>query len=191
MPIEDHTDYQDNRFFSRSNTAHFGRVTIPFPFSAIIGIVALPLLFVGAGLSLPFTAVRRFVVNWREEKFRRKMSRAGRTISWPDAVIEVERSQGTFVVEYISAKGPSRLWVTSDDLAQTSPSPCCFEMWPWPAEVYRDFFRWCGARYTASDHGLARLVEIKDVPYETLSATLDCSRTNKRCVSIVRLPENS
>jgi hypothetical protein len=185
----DNTVREDGRFFSTENTAQFGRFTIPFPFSAIIGILAIPLLFIAAGLSVPYMAVRNILESQREGAFRRTMSLAGRTISWPDALLEVSDSHGTLLEEYISIKGPYRLWVTSENLAEASPFPCCFEEFPWFDEAYKHFFQWCRSRYTAPDTGIAKLIDIHDVPEETIRASLGFLRTNHRCVSVGHLPE--
>lgn len=91
--------------------------------------------------------------------------------------------------EYISIKGPYRLWVTSENLAEASPFPCCFEELPWFDEGYKDFFQWCRSRYTASATGIAKLVDIHDVPEETIRTSLGFLRTNRRCVSVGHLPD--
>lgn len=176
-------------FFSQENTAQIGRFTIPFPFSAIVGILALPLLLIGGALSVPYTAVRNFVVARREEKHRRAMELAGRTIAWQDALSAVHQAQGTFVEEYFSFKGPYRLWFTAENVAQTSPFPCVFEELPWFHDCHEAFFEWTRARFTDVG-GNAKLVGIQNVPPGTIRKALAEERQSQRCVSIANLPRS-
>ena len=112
------------QFFSTENTARIGRVTIPFPFSALLGILAVPVLFVAAGVSIPVTLVREWRARRREERFAAQMRKIGRSISWAEARSEVERGHGTFIGEYLSLKGPYRLWWTSVYVSVSSPHKC-------------------------------------------------------------------
>lgn len=148
------------QFFSTENTARIGRVTIPFPFSALLGILAVPVLFVAAGVSIPVTLVREWRARRREERFAAQMRKIGRSISWAEARSEVERGHGTFIGEYLSLKGPYRLWWTSDDVSVSSPHKCCFDEIPWGETESSDFFDWCCSRLTDAHNGTARLVEL-------------------------------
>lgn len=171
------------RFFSSANTAKIGRFTIPFPFSAILGILAMPALLVAAALSVPYSIVRGYVVARREEQFETHLRALGRTVHWEEAILEVTRGRGSFIVEYLSLKGPIRLWFTTDNLKEISPEPCCFDEFPWFEESHEGFFTWCRTRCTDLEHGNAKLVDIGKVDRSTLRASLETCRRQQRCVS--------
>lgn len=175
---------QDVRFFSRENTAHIGRLTVPFPFSAILGILAIPVLFIGAAVSIPLSALHRSAERRRESRISESLRQAGRTIRWADALSEVNQNGGSFIEEYGSLKGPYRLWFTPENIVESSPHPCCFEQLPWNDEDFGEFFKWCHARFTDIENGSARLVEIPPPPDQGLATALEQSRRGRRCVSI-------
>jgi hypothetical protein len=175
---------QGVRFFSRENTAHIGRFAVPFPFSAILGILAIPVLFIAAAVSIPVSALHRSTERRRESRVAERLRQAGRTIRWADVLSEMNQNRGSLIEEYGSPKGPYRLWFTPENIVELSPHPCCFEELPWSEEDFGEFFKWCHARFTDIQSGSARLVEIPPLPDEGFAAALERSRRGRRCVSI-------
>ena len=177
-------DVPSNSFFSTENTAQIGRFTIPFPFSAILGLLMIPVLIVAAGVSIPVTLVGRYFTRRREAQFGVEMKLVGRWISWDEASSRVADG-GTFIEEYLSFKGPYRLWWTSEDISKTSPHPCCFQDKPWEFEDGA-FFDWCGSRFTDPVSGAASIVDYKETEQGDVARLLAPLRTRNRCISIHR-----
>jgi hypothetical protein len=175
-------DIPSKLFFSRRNTAKIGRFTIPFPFSAILGLLMIPVLFIGVAISIPVNLVGRSRNRRREAGFAMEMRAVGRWISWNEASTQAEKG-GTFIVESLSCKGPSR-WFTSEDVSKTSPYPCCLEDWPWAFENGTDFFEWCRARFTDPVFGSASIVGPNETERDQIPRLLVEFRTQRRVVSI-------
>ena len=64
-------------FFSRENTALIGRVTTPYPFLILLGILMIPVLFTAAGASVPVMVVLNFMMLRREKRFAAHKKSAG------------------------------------------------------------------------------------------------------------------
>jgi len=122
---------------------------------ALFGLLLIPLLLVAAGISIPITFIRSYIVRRNEDRFASEMKGSQRCISWNDSLLE----SGTLIGEYLSAKGPFRLWWTSEDVLAASPYPCCVDEWPFGGEIdYSAFFGWCRDRFTDPGSGAAVLV---------------------------------
>ena len=133
----------------------------PVNLGVVGGILVLPLLLVGALLSIPCTWVWRNVQSRKEARFAEAMKRVQRSISWEEAEHHVSGKQGTLICETLSMKGPSRLWWTPDFVPDVSPFPyvrskdkehICFE------KEFAAFGKRCFERYTSPTCGKAVLV---------------------------------
>ena len=92
-----------------------------------------------------------------------RMKAVGRYISLEEVLPKLEGGDGTFIGEYLTAKGPFRLWWTTASIASSSPFLCCTEDHPWWCEQdYSDFFGWCAARFTNVDSGIAYLIDVPE-----------------------------
>jgi len=149
--------------FSSGNTATIMGMRVPFPLSCLVSLVSFPFLIVGVLISIPWTYLHRFVTRRQEKRFAKEMSMKDRCVTWPEAVLKVESGHGTLIGEYLSSKGPFRLWWAEENLPAISPHECCFEEPPYGCEPeFGLFFRWCLLHYTSPSTGTARLVEIRD-----------------------------
>jgi hypothetical protein len=52
------------------------------------------------------------------------MSAAGRSMSWREFEMVLEKRQGTIIGECLSEKGPCRLWWTPENVRAVSPHKC-------------------------------------------------------------------
>lgn len=135
----------------------------PINLGVVGAIVLTPILLVVAAASIPYGWVRRNLVKQRNLRFERRMKSTARLKTWNDIETSLADRTGTFVVESLSMKGPSRLWWTPDTISEFSPFPfvssdnqdrSCYEM------EFRPFGNWCFYRYTSPRSGKAYLVEI-------------------------------
>ena len=165
-------------------TKLFG-VRIPFPFSAIVNLLFLLMLFIAAGLSIPVGLVRPIIERRREAQFAQKMKTAGRMIPWSEVASEMEAGNGTVICEWLSMKDPVRVWWTRDNIASISPHACSLDKYPdfFDPELV-DFFRWCGERYTDPQVGSATLIVIPKEFQDSALAKMDDLRSATRYVSI-------
>ena len=81
-------------------------------FGAILGVLLIPFLFVGACFAIPFGFVLRWKQQHREQALKSLMKSQGRFIGWTEFVRAMRESGGTCIEEKFSAKGPVRLWWT-------------------------------------------------------------------------------
>jgi hypothetical protein len=99
----------------------------PIQVSPVISLLFLPLIvplmLVGAVISIPYSKIRRRTMARREERFTESMRLSGRVMDWEDFVRELDQGNGMLIVERFSFKGPIRLWWTRDDLYKTCPYP--------------------------------------------------------------------
>ena len=80
---------------------------------------------------------------------------------------------GTAIGEYLSTKGPFRLWWTSEDVPATSPHQWKREQHiAWMEPEFLPFFEWCYARYTNPQSGLARLIPVSEKERNELKTML-------------------
>jgi hypothetical protein len=168
----------------------FGK-RIPFPFSLLLTAVFFPLLYTGAAVSIPVKYVRRRIVQRSERRFKEQMTASGRYVALAEARASLIRGEGTLIGEYVTAKGPFRLWWTPENIVTISPFPCCVEERPWCCEQdYSEFFSWCASRFTSADSGEARLVGIPEIEKASLRAELKTLRAENRFVCI-RSPQTN
>jgi hypothetical protein len=127
---------------------------IPMPFSLLF----IPVLFIGAAISIPWGYVDNLVKRRRERRFADQMQAVGRLMTWKEFESAIENKQGTIIGEYLSCKGPFRLWWTGEDIPAISPHKWERENLPWYEPEFAPFFDWCYARFTNPQSGTARLV---------------------------------
>jgi len=121
--------------------------------------IYLPLLFIAAAVSIPWSMIRRVVVRRRERRFSEQMAALGRTTPWEDFDRSLNEKRGTSIGEYLSWKGPCRLWWTPDDLPNLSPHKCAIgDHYAWLEPEFRPFSDWVREQYTDSETGTASLV---------------------------------
>jgi len=133
----------------------------PINLGLLGGIIAIPLLLVGALLSYPYTWTRRFVQNRNEAGFRERMNQTGRTIPWDEAKRAAAQQTGTLLCETLSIKGPSRLWWTSGIIAEITPFPFAKPSdneFAFFEKEFIPFANWCREKYTDPVSGTAKLV---------------------------------
>lgn len=142
----------------------------PVEISPLLGVplafVFIPLLFILAGLSIPYVLVMRGCIAIREHRLLRRLVRRGRAIGWCDVEQHLAAGQGTLIIEQ-AQKETVRFWWTTDDVISHSPVPI-------PAFDDLDFMRlspptpfvaWCHAKYLAADAGTALLSRPKGLDY--------------------------
>jgi hypothetical protein len=121
-------------------------------------LLAIPVLFIAAGLSLPYSLFARRVQQRRERAFRAQMQAQGRVIEWSDFLKAINETRGTLIEERYSFKGPVRWWWTPENVYDI----CSHSPVNWLAMVndrqFRPFVEWCHQRYTSPDKGQALLV---------------------------------
>jgi hypothetical protein len=131
---------------------------------AILGVLLIPVIFVGACFAFPYTFVLRWLRQRREHKLKLLMKSCARLITWPDLVRHMHDSGGTCIEERFSPKGPVRFWWTQENVHGESP----YEIIDWftMRKGFRGepFVHWCRARYTSADTGSAVLVDTTLVP---------------------------
>ena len=140
----------------------------PRPFAAslgaILGILLIPVLLLGACFAIPYAFILRWMRQRREHKFKSLMKAQGRLISWPELVRNLRIAGGTCIEERFSPKGPVRFWWTQEDVCKESP----YEIIDWftmrKGRKGEQFIHWCRARYTGADGGSAVLVDTTLVP---------------------------
>ena len=144
--------------------------------------IYLPLFFILGALSIPVTFVQRLKQNRDEREFLDKMRGAARFMTWCEFKQAIKNSEGTAIGEYISTKGPFRLWWTPENIPATSPHTCDRENHlAWLEEDFRPFFEWCYAQFTNPHNGSARLVCVPDEERNALKKTLATARFVSTC----------
>jgi hypothetical protein len=118
----------------------------------------VPLLFLGAALSVPYVEVAKVVYRIRERRFARHMAALNRTITFEDYSRILENGEGTHIHEWESAfKGPVRWWWTSEDVAVVNPDPTADRYTMTRDALFQPFLEWIYREYT-SPSGKALLV---------------------------------
>lgn len=158
----------------------------PVNLGVLGSIIFLPLLAIAALISLPYSWIQRGIVERRERRFAREMKLAGRLKSWSEVEELVRGNAGTFIAEYLSMKGPTRLWWTEDRICETTPykyvssenrEHICYEM------EFRPFGNWCFRKYTSHVSGKAYLLGLPEDQKKTIwkrIVVLDCVSTYSR-----------
>jgi hypothetical protein len=124
----------------------------------------IPILFVLAGLSLPYALVARRIQRRRERAFCGQMKARGRLVEWPECQRAMDEGRGTLIIERYSSKGPVRWWWTWENFYDVCPyAPLESLTWIPQEESYRPFAEWCRQRYTSPDGGCALLVSTSEI----------------------------
>jgi len=154
----------------------------PFKVSILFLPIYLPLLFIGGAISIPWTYVQKLKHRRDERKFAKQMIAVGRLTTWKELQLAIENGQGTVIGEYLSTKGPFRLWWTSEDIPTISPHRCDREEhWAWSEPEFLPFFEWCYAKFTNPQSGLARLVCVPEEERKGLMKKLSGVRFVSTC----------
>ena len=153
------------------------------PFSLLL----IPVLFIAAGISIPWIYIDRRMKQRRERRFANEMQAVGRSIAWKELEAAIENNQGTIVGEYLSGKGPYRLWWTEEDIPAVSPHKWKRDLhFAGFEEEFVPFFQWCYERYTNSQSGTAKLVIMPPKEHKGLDEKLKGTRFVSTC-SFVKL----
>lgn len=137
---------------------------------AVLGVVLIPVVFIGAVLAIPYGVFLRWTRQRRELQLRALMKSQGRWISWQDFLRAMHARGGTCIEERFSPKGPVRFWWTSENVYAESPHEIID--WFTMRKGFRGsaFVHWCRQRYTGVDAGSAILVDAALVPKRQIYA---------------------
>ena len=116
--------------------------------SLLLSPLFIPLMFIGAAISIPYGKIHRRNMTRREDRFAEAMKLSGRVIDWADFVRELDRGNGMLIVERFSFKGPIRFWWTRDDLYKTCPYPLVTWFTLAQDTEFDPVREWCNAKYT-------------------------------------------
>ena len=154
---------------------------------AILGVLLIPVLLLGACFAIPYTVVLRWMRQRREHKLKLLMKSRGRLIAWLELVHDLRDSGGTCIEERFSPKGPVRFWWTKEDVHRESP----YEIIDWftMRKGFRgeQFVHWCRARYTSADTGRAVLVDTTLVPKREIYTLWAECRSNAKAARWVEV----
>ena len=128
-------------------------------FAAILGLLMLPFLFVGACFAMPYAFLVRWRQQHREDALKSLMKSQGRFIGWAEFVRAMRETGGTCIEEKFSAKGPVRFWWTPENVFGESPHEIIDWFTMRKGGRFVPFILWCRERYTGADGGSAVLVE--------------------------------
>lgn len=144
----------------------------PFKIGLPLSLLVVPVLFIAAGLSIPYALAASRIQRRRERAFRLQMKKQGRTIEWGDFVRAMDECRGTMIWER-RLKGPSRWWWTPENVYGLCPYPIVvwIEKLPFD-EIYRPLATWCRERYTRPDDGRAVLVDLGTTPDNPMRSVL-------------------
>lgn len=170
----------------QSFTTLFGRqAELPWPKKIMFGVIGLPFILpfaILAAISIPWTYIQKSLQRRRERTFTEQMKKAGRLMYWQELKQVEANGTGTVIGEYLSTKGPFRLWWTPDDIPTTSPHKWRREQhFAWMEDEFIPFFEWCYERYTNPQSGAARLVAIPEEERKQLNVMLDGSHFVSTC----------
>ena len=131
----------------------------PRDFGPVVGcLVGLPLLLMGALLSVPYLGVFTLVWKAKERLLTRKMEKEGRVVKWGEFLDALDQNRGTLIAEWETNKGPVRLWWTPDDIYGLTPYPCGDHVsMSWFGE-FSPFRKRCFEKYASPTTGNALLV---------------------------------
>jgi hypothetical protein len=141
-----------------------------------------PLLLLAAAIAFSVGHVLPWKQRIDERKFIDKMKSARRFMKWNDFKQAMEKNEGTAIGEYLSMKGPFRLWWTPENIPTTSPYRCDRENHvAFLEEEFAPFFEWSYGRFTHPQRGLARIVEVPEEERKDLKKTLTGARFVSAC----------
>jgi hypothetical protein len=155
----------------------------PFKIPMVFAPIYIPIMFLAAGVSIPWTYIRKSVQRLKERRFMERMKKAGRLMEWQEFKQAIASGEGTAIGEYLSIKGPFRIWWTPEAIPRTSPHRWEREKhfaFPFMEPEFLPFFEWCYTRYTNPVSGSAQLVSVPKDERNQLKAL----STNPRFVSI-------
>jgi hypothetical protein len=129
----------------------------------LVSLILFPVLPILALLSIPFFMIAGPIQRRREAEFAERMRHLGRTMSWAEAEQHAIAKEGTLICEILWLNGGSRLWWTSEILAEhtslTYFRPGDKDRSAFDKE-FEAFGKWCFENYTNPSSGRAVLVEI-------------------------------
>ncbi len=147
-----------------------------------VSLLLIPVLFIGAAISIPWVYIQRRVRRRREKRFTEEMQAVGRHMTWKELELAIANNQGTIIGEYLSSKGPFRLWWTEEDIPAVSPYKCDRkEHVAWFEPEFAPFFEWCYARFTNPQSGIARFVVIPAEEHKKLYEKITRARFVSTC----------
>jgi hypothetical protein len=154
----------------------------PFRVPVVFAPIYIPLLFLAGAVSIPWTYIQKSVQRRQERRFTEQMKKAGRLMQWQEFTQAEGNGAGTAIGEYLSTKGPFRLWWTTEDIPALSPHEWKREQHvAWIEPDFLPFFEWCYARYTNPQSGLARLVPVPEKERNELKTMLTSIRFVSTC----------
>lgn len=136
-------------------------------------------------MSIPYTKFRRRTMARREAMFADSMKLSHRVMEWADFNRELDRGNGTLIVERFSFKGPIRLWWTSDNLYITCPYPLVDWLTMAKDAAFDPVRDWCHTKYTGAG-GDAMLVTGTEDQWRTIKG--DNPFTFREGVQFVEVP---
>lgn len=153
-----------------------------FRASAIFLPITIPLLLVAAAISIPWTYIQGLNQRRQERRFAEDMRKAGRRMDWQEFTQVIATGAGTVIGEYLTIKGPFRLWWTAEDVPAISPHKWNREKDAAVLEAeFVPFFEWCYARYTNSHSGAAQLIVVSEEERKQLGTMLEGARFVSTC----------
>jgi hypothetical protein len=144
--------------------------------------IYLPLFLIAGALSIPWTYVLRLRQRRQERQFATLMESSGRIMTWKEFETAIENGQGTAIGEFLSMKGPFRLWWTREDIPAVSPHSCDRQHHlAFPEPEFAPFFDWCHAQFTNPRSGRAQLVIVPKEDRKGLKTKLEGARFVSIC----------
>lgn len=131
----------------------------PMNLGVIGGLLILPILFIGAAISIPVTSLLRRSDRKKHDLFCADMRKAGRTISSEALDKHISAGDGTLIREWVRAFKKSRVWWTPDNIYKESPHKSADLMTLYKDDEFGPFLEWCWSQYTSPETGRALLVE--------------------------------
>jgi hypothetical protein len=154
---------------SRDGPRH---VNIGLPLS----LVFVPLLFIAAGIAIPFSLAATRFQRRRRRKFQDLMKARHRAIGWKGFVDAMDERRGTLIVETAllgswatlhrerTFLGHARWWWTPDSLYAECPHPIADWLTMREDANFDQFSKWCHQRYTNPETGSALLIAKSEAP---------------------------
>lgn len=124
----------------------------------------IPVMFIGAGLSIPYSLISRRIPRRLSVSFEPRWRLLAESLEWSDFLRAVSENRGTFIEERYSFKGPVPRWWTPEDLYCACPYSTADWLTMVKDESFRPFAERCRQRYTSPDRGEALLVDAHAVP---------------------------
>jgi hypothetical protein len=149
----------------------------PLKVPVIFAPIYVPVFLIVGALSIPWTSIRKSVKSRQERRFAEQMRKVGRVMEWSEFKRAESIASGTVIGEWLSIKGPFRLWWTPDDIPKITPHKWNREKHvAWMDPGFLPFYQWCYARYTNPEAGVAQLVPVSKEERELLKAIIKNDR---------------